>query len=185
MSSDRPATRRRPQQPARAARLSSGLLRRGRTGHRPTTLAPPSARSSGDRARASGARGRRFDSFRAHSAVLGLRERLETVGRCARTPGLAIPCGPRCGPRDSPNAATRRPTSGMTRERLEAAAVARCARLWAAMNGLASTPVRTASAGRNEPQSFPTSRPPGPSARRMVPTRPTQRARRTARDSQR
>src|SRR5512134_3861467 len=33
------------------------------------TLGVPSARSSGDRARASGARGRRFDSCRAHDSI--------------------------------------------------------------------------------------------------------------------
>jgi hypothetical protein len=39
----------------------------------------PCARSSGDRARASGARGRRFESFRAHSTPLHDTERLETT----------------------------------------------------------------------------------------------------------
>ena len=48
-------------------RLAPGLSQRA--GARPLHWLLPGARSSGDRARASGARGRRFDSCRAHEAA--------------------------------------------------------------------------------------------------------------------
>ena len=60
------------------------------------TLAFPCARSSGDRARASGARGRRFDSCRAHRVAERLRGRLRTCPCCRpSTPSVQVPSLPR------------------------------------------------------------------------------------------
>jgi hypothetical protein len=60
---------------------------------------PRRARSSGDRACASGAQGRRFDSYRAHPDACKRAEAAFLHGSgVPYGPHESVPCGPRCGP---------------------------------------------------------------------------------------